>query len=648
MKNVNMYSLLSVLSVIGLIGCQSELDIQDRDSENTANTEESDFEPIADHADEPVNEEPPTVAPEEDDSDNRPEEEPPASNENQCGNGIIEDGETCDSDNLGEFQCRTAGFAGGQASCDASCRSFLTQDCVDLAANPIAPAGQSITLSGSLVQGDPLWHRPAANCELQEEGQYLFDAYAIVNHTDRPQELRIISTWGEQDGYLHVFSSPWNPMTNEGCIAGNDDAATINASEVPSLIVPAGHRMVLALSTYEAEATIENYELQIETILKTEEPPTGDDIPSDPPIDDNLDDDETTPESVCGNNKIEPGEVCDGSDLGDTSCAEMGYAFGVVICSDSCSSYFSFCFGEGDPDVDDNTPPPVDVEPATSIPAPGLNLTLTGSLNESNDTWQRVNEDCTAANGTDYYVEAHRIINDSSEARTISVKGNWPTDGYLAIYDDASYGNVPGAGCLAADDDFANSDIASARQLGSQIKDFALAPGQIVTLIASTYSEATTMDNYALEVTTSEPGAALPIATIEEAGRSITSQGLLHETDATWHRIEEECASTEKEGDYFFDPTYVKNTSGETQEIEVVANWQNGDGYLHVFLLDESNQPTLTGLCLGGNDDSLGASQSKVAGSMLTMFTDEVFVIVASTYTAGATISAYDLDIITR
>ena len=43
--------------------------------------------------------------------------------------------------------------------------------------------------------------------------------------------------------------------------------------------------------------------------------------------------------SVCGNNIIEGGEVCDGSDLGGQSCSSEGFIGGTIACNPSCSGF---------------------------------------------------------------------------------------------------------------------------------------------------------------------------------------------------------------------------------------------------------------------------------------------------------------------
>ena len=44
-------------------------------------------------------------------------------------------------------------------------------------------------------------------------------------------------------------------------------------------------------------------------------------------------------EAVCGNGLIEPPEVCDGSSLSDTTCAELGFYTGTLACLADCTSF---------------------------------------------------------------------------------------------------------------------------------------------------------------------------------------------------------------------------------------------------------------------------------------------------------------------
>ena len=48
----------------------------------------------------------------------------------QCGNGIVEEGEVCEGDDLQGETCESLGFVGGELSCHDDCTSFETKDCV--------------------------------------------------------------------------------------------------------------------------------------------------------------------------------------------------------------------------------------------------------------------------------------------------------------------------------------------------------------------------------------------------------------------------------------------------------------------------------------------------------------------------------------
>ncbi|MEK6904681.1 MAG: hypothetical protein AABW87_03750, partial [Nanoarchaeota archaeon] len=43
--------------------------------------------------------------------------------------------------------------------------------------------------------------------------------------------------------------------------------------------------------------------------------------------------------AVCGNNRKETGEACDGTDLGGSTCSSQGYDGGTLKCKSDCSAY---------------------------------------------------------------------------------------------------------------------------------------------------------------------------------------------------------------------------------------------------------------------------------------------------------------------
>ena len=54
-------------------------------------------------------------------------------------------------------------------------------------------------------------------------------------------------------------------------------------------------------------------------------------------------------EGVCGNGTLESGEECDGQDLGDETCQGLGYDFGTLACSPDCTFDRSDC-GSNNPE----------------------------------------------------------------------------------------------------------------------------------------------------------------------------------------------------------------------------------------------------------------------------------------------------------
>ncbi len=46
---------------------------------------------------------------------------------------------------------------------------------------------------------------------------------------------------------------------------------------------------------------------------------------------------EDCPEAVCGNDKVDPGEQCDGSDLDGKNCAALGFGGGTLLCAANCT-----------------------------------------------------------------------------------------------------------------------------------------------------------------------------------------------------------------------------------------------------------------------------------------------------------------------
>ena len=64
----------------------------------------------------------------------------------RCGDGLIDDGEVCDGDALGEQSCQAQGFDRGQLACRADCLAFDTSGCARL--TPAKVVINELTSSG--------------------------------------------------------------------------------------------------------------------------------------------------------------------------------------------------------------------------------------------------------------------------------------------------------------------------------------------------------------------------------------------------------------------------------------------------------------------------------------------------------------------
>ncbi len=65
-----------------------------------------------------------------------------------CGNGVQEEGEVCDGDDLGGETCQSQGFDGGTLACNENCNAFDTSSCYD--------CGNGVQEEGEVCDGDDL------------------------------------------------------------------------------------------------------------------------------------------------------------------------------------------------------------------------------------------------------------------------------------------------------------------------------------------------------------------------------------------------------------------------------------------------------------------------------------------------------------
>jgi hypothetical protein len=557
-----------------------------------------------------------------------------------CGNGQIELGEICDGQALGDLTCRSAGFAsGGEVSCLSNCQSVFTNGCSIPVANPIPLEGQTLPLAGSLSPSDPTWNRPNEACEPGTQSPAFFDAFSIVNNSDAPKQVRISATWNDGDGFLHLFQAAWNPMDGSGCTVGNDDHGGISGSQLPEFTMAAGQQLVVALSTATGGQTIDSYVLSVSTLDENGWPPAVDPSPGQGDV----------PATGCGSGTVDPGEVCDGAQLGGASCSALGHTSGYLACSEDCSLILNFCSDEdpaGPPLPPSTEPDPIPENAGnsgtTDTPAFGLTLQLSGSLDVNSPQWSRPDGGCDSRSDSGHLWQSHVLVNNTGATQEITLTANWNGDGYLFAYRGPFSASMPVAACLDGDDNYDDNSFSNS-ELGSRIEDLDLAPGEMLTVVASSHDPQDPIGDYRIDVTAQDPADSFPLAPLPAPGQILTSQGSLHGIEDTWHRDTETCDDDGPSGDYFYDSLYLENTTGSTLSIEVTSTWVGGDGMLHAYVLDGTSQSSGMEVCLAANDDFGGVAQSQL--SAIVVFPFEVIQVVASTFVDEATVEAYEIQV---
>ena len=162
-----------------------------------------------------------------------------------CGDSTVGVGEGCDDGNT------TDGDA-----CSARC------------ALEIAASGSNIMVSGSIDDTDPEWARPEADCASTSPADHYYDVFVIENTTGVDQVLTVTAAWAAGDGYLHAYRYPFEPtVTDFNCVIGDDDFGSPGASgsQITSLSIAAGERLVIVASTFVGGAAIGAYGITVAT-----------------------------------------------------------------------------------------------------------------------------------------------------------------------------------------------------------------------------------------------------------------------------------------------------------------------------------------------------------------------------------------------
>jgi hypothetical protein len=330
-------------------------------------------------------------------------------------------------------------------------------------------------------------------------------------------------------------------------------------------------------------------------------------------------------------------EVCDdgfdNDNNGTTDCDDLACAEFLA-----CLSEAGACNDGEDNDLDGDTDcadeecfeDPLCQIDATPIAPQNGTILLEGSLDNTDPTWARPSANCTPGTAPKFY-DAIPIVNETGATQRVDITAQWLGDGYLHIF-RAPFDPNNLAGCLVGSDDFGNN--------GSQIINLTIQPGEILYVVASTFSNNVALGAYSISVYTEPASIAAP-------GQLVTLAGSLDNTDPTWARPNANC--TAGTAPKFYDTFAVFNETGAQQVLTINAFWP-GDGYVHVFR-PEFDAVTPTTNCVLGDDDFAFNGQPGSRGSQIlnqVIEPGEILIIVASTFNNNVAFGSYTIDVVTN
>lgn len=246
----------------------------------------------------------------------------------ECGNGVIEAGEDCESEDLGGADCTTAGFTGGVLLCTAEC-TFDTEQCTN------SECGNDVVEDTEQCDGTDLG---AADC--LSEG---FDGGTLGCAADcTAYDTSACTTITCGDGVLDAGETCDGAALNgEDCLTQGFDAGALGcAADCQSydttgcsnvscahdicvtgvLLDPACDPCVDQICAADEFCCLDQWDGQcVDQVASV----CGIVCPT-----------------VCGDAAIDAGEVCDGAALGGETCITQGFAGnGVLACAADCLGY---------------------------------------------------------------------------------------------------------------------------------------------------------------------------------------------------------------------------------------------------------------------------------------------------------------------
>jgi hypothetical protein len=141
---------------------------------------------------------------------------------------------------------------------------------------------------------------------------------------------------------------------------------------------------------------------------------------------------------------------------------------------------------------------------ASAIGAPGNLIHFSGSIDTTDKQWDRLLENCTSENnGTDHFYDTFQIINNTGATQKIEILASWlenEVDGYLHLVKSSFNPANPILGnCITGDDDFG---LAFSLIDGGSNDHPSIEPGEVLTIIASTFHANDSIGSYTIDIET--------------------------------------------------------------------------------------------------------------------------------------------------
>jgi hypothetical protein len=142
---------------------------------------------------------------------------------------------------------------------------------------------------------------------------------------------------------------------------------------------------------------------------------------------------------------------------------------------------------------------------ASPIGNKGASISLTGSITSNDQQWERLSEVCTSdGNTSNHYYDSFQITNNTGTAQKIEILAQWVGgangDGYLHLATENFKTSNAFSTCITGDDDF-NGRSGSLIPGGANFAP-TINSGEVLTIIASTFTGNQAIGNYTITVST--------------------------------------------------------------------------------------------------------------------------------------------------